>query len=265
VSLRKKCRDSQRIGGRVACEARKQFNAYQEIELRNTWFWFYHGAFREAQAPPLRARGHLIDWAQPRSVKRRSLISVCLALAATALIVLGYFSWNASIRRDRAELPRYGSAPEFNLKDQDGIQWNPERLRGNIWVAGFIDVADSSANALLSRFAELDQNFRKGEQLTLISAALPAADQGEPNLVDLARHYLASSRWHFVAGTPEQIHGLLDRWKQIVSAHADSNIASRFCLVDSEGEVRGVYDGRSPEVVQRVLEDVGTLLRTGIK
>jgi len=189
-----------------------------------------------------------------------------VALAAIGFIVLGYFSWNASIRRDRAELPRYGSAPEFDLKDQDGTHWNQERLRGKIWVAGFIDIADSGANALLSsRFAELDQNFRSGEQLALISTVLPPADHPEPKLADLTRRYLASSHWHFVAGTPGQIHDLLDRWKQIVSEQADGSVTSRFFLVDSEGAIRGVYDGRSSEAVPRVLEDIGTLLRSAAK
>jgi cytochrome oxidase Cu insertion factor (SCO1/SenC/PrrC family) len=189
-----------------------------------------------------------------------------VALAAIGFIVLGYFSWNASIRRDRAELPRYGSAPEFDLKDQHGTQWNQERLHNKIWVAGFIDLADSAANALLgSRFAELDQNFRSGEQLALISTVLPAADRPEPQLADLSRRYLASSRWHFVTGTPGQIHQLLDRWKQIATGQADGNVVSRFFLVDSEGGIRGIYDGRSPEVVQRVLEDIGTLLRSAAK
>ena len=199
-------------------------------------------------------------------MKRRSLIPVSVALAATALIVLGYFSWNASIRTDRAELPRYGSAPEFDLKDQDGIPLDKESLHGKIWVAGFINMADSGASALLnSRFAELDQNFRKGEQLRLISMVLSAANSSEPELADLARHYLASSDWRFVGGTPERTRNLLDRWKPIVSAQVDGSLASRFFLVDSEGVIRATYDGRSPETVQRVLEDIGTLLRSSAK
>jgi protein SCO1/2 len=189
-----------------------------------------------------------------------------VALSATALIVLGYFSWNASIRTDRAELPRYGSAPEFDLKDQDGRLVDKEILHGKIWVAGFIDTADSGASALLnSRFAELDQNFRKGEQLRLVSMVLPAASQSEAERANLARHYLASFHWRFVGGTPKGTQNLLDRWQPIVSTQVDGSLTSRFFLVDSEGVVRGAYDGRSPETVQRVLEDVGTLLRSGAK
>jgi cytochrome oxidase Cu insertion factor (SCO1/SenC/PrrC family) len=199
-------------------------------------------------------------------VRRRSLVSFFLAVGAVALIALVYFSWNTSIRRDRAELPHFGSAPEFDLKDQDGMPLDNERLRGKIWVAGFIEVEDPGSNALLSsRFAELDQNFRKAERLALVSTVLPAANQSEPKLADLARHYLASSRWRFVGGTSAKTQDLLDRWKPIVSTQADGNVVFRFFLVDSEGVVRGVYDGRSPETVQRILEDIGTLLRSGAK
>jgi cytochrome oxidase Cu insertion factor (SCO1/SenC/PrrC family) len=199
-------------------------------------------------------------------MKRQSLIRFCLALFAVALIVLVYLWWNASIRKDRAELPRRGSAPEFSLKDQDGLALDKERLRGKIWIAGFIDVADSGSNALLSsRFAELDQNFRKGERLTLVSIVLPAANQNEPKLADLARRYLASSRWRFVAGTGGETRDLLDRWERMLSPQTNGNAASCFFLVDSEGIIRGVYSGRSPETVQRILEDIGTLLRSGAK
>jgi protein SCO1/2 len=181
-------------------------------------------------------------------------------------MVLVYLSWNASIRRDRAELPRRGSAPEFSLKDQDGLPLDKERLRGKIWIAGFIDVAGSGANALLSsRLAELDQNFRKEERLTLVSTVLLAANQSVPKLADLARHYLASSRWRFVGGTWGETHDLLNRWERIGSPQTNGTAASCFFLVDSEGIVRGVYDGRSPETVQRILEDIGTLLRSGAK
>jgi cytochrome oxidase Cu insertion factor (SCO1/SenC/PrrC family) len=200
-------------------------------------------------------------------MKRRSLLSVCLPLFAIALIALVYLSWNASVRRDRTELPRYGFAPEFRLTDQDGIPLDNEHLRGKIWIAGFIDLADADSSASLSsRFAELDQNFRKAERLTLISTVLPAVNQSVPKLADLARHYLASSRWRFVGGTSAETLDLRDRWQRIASVQTDGKVvASRFFLVDSEGVVRGEYDGRSPEAVQRILEDIGTLLRSGAK
>jgi cytochrome oxidase Cu insertion factor (SCO1/SenC/PrrC family) len=202
-----------------------------------------------------------------RKYRRKSLTPFFLAVGAIALIALVYFSWNASVRRDRAELPRYGFAPEFRLTDQDGIPVDKERLRGKIWIAGFIDVADTDSSALLSsRFAELDQNFRKGERLTLVSMVLPAVNQSVPKLADLARHYLASSRWRFVEGTSAETHDLLDRWERIASVQTDGKVVvSHFFLVDSDGIVRGEYDGRSPEAVQRILEDIGTLLRSGAK
>jgi protein SCO1 len=197
-------------------------------------------------------------------VRRRSFITFCLALLAVTIIALGYFSWNASIRRDKTELPRYGLAPAFDLKDQNGASVNNERLRGKIWVANFLDLADSGAKALLaSRLAELDQNFQKTERLTLISIVIPVADQSGPRLTDLSRRYLASSHWHFLSGEPYLIRIVQDPWKLLVSA-SPGNAASRsFFLVDSAGVVRGVYDGSSPETVQRVLEDIGSLLRTG--
>jgi protein SCO1/2 len=190
-----------------------------------------------------------------------------LAFVSAIIIALGYVSWNASIRRDQSELPRYGSAPDFDLTDQNGMPMSKERLRGKTWVADFFYVADPDANALLSsRFAELDQNFQKGEQLILVSFVIPKDDLSGPNLSNLSRRYLASSHWHFLAGTADGIRKVEDRWKQIASVQADGRVVSRtLFLIDSGGAVRGIYDGTSPEAVQRVLGDIGTLLRTGVK
>ena len=199
-------------------------------------------------------------------MRKRPFITFCLALLAAAVIGFGYFSWNASIRKDKGELPRYGLAPPFDLKDQNGASVDNERLRGKIWVANFLDLAEPGSSALLgSSFAELDRNFQKAERLILISIVIPTADRDEPRLIDLSRRYLASSHWHFLSGEPRLLQIVQDRWKSLVSASADGSTTFRaLFLVDSEGVVRGVYDWRSPEMVQRVLEDIGTLLRTSI-
>jgi cytochrome oxidase Cu insertion factor (SCO1/SenC/PrrC family) len=203
---------------------------------------------------------------QADPVKRRSLLGACLVLAAIVLLALGYLSWNASIRRDRAELPRYGGAPEFDLKDQNQTSVDKQLLHGKIWVANFVEVAKPGASAVLSsRCAELDQNFGHGEQLTLISIVIPAPNQNGPVLKDLSQHYLASSRWHFVAGPSDEVNRLLEQWKLVLRNQNNGNLTSRLFLVDSESVVRGVYDGRSPEAVQQILGDVGTLLRSRSK
>jgi len=197
---------------------------------------------------------------------RRLLVTFCLAFIVAALIALGYLSWNASIRRDRAELSRYGVAPAFDLKDQNGISVAKQSLHGKIWIANFVEMGNPGASAVLSsKCAELDQNFRQNEQLTLISIVIPALNQNDSVLKDLSQHYLASSRWHFVTGSLDKIRRLLDLWRLAVPGQTNENLMSYFFLVDSKGEVRGVYDGRSPEAVQQILGDIGTLLRTSSK
>jgi peroxiredoxin len=198
-----------------------------------------------------------------RVVKRRLLVAIGLAVSALTIITLGYLSWNVSVRTDRAQLPRYGLAPEFELKDQDGIEIGDRRLRGRTWVADFFDSANPGPAALLaSQFAELDQNFQKGNQLTLVSFVIPKSEQDKPDLVNLARRYLASSHWRFVTSNADEAARLQGLFPKIDSVGTKPG---SFYLIDAEGTIRGVYDGRSPEVVQRLLGDIGTLLRTGSK
>jgi protein SCO1/2 len=196
-------------------------------------------------------------------MRRRLPSAAGLAIIAGAIVTLGYLSWNASVRTDRRQLPRYGSVPEFEFKDQDGIEIGNRRLHGRTWVADFFDSANPGPAALLaSQFAELDQNFQKGNQLTLVSFVILKGAQDQPDLVNLARHYLASSHWRFVASSADEAAHLQELFPKVGSVGSASG---SFYLIDAQGTIRGVYDGRSPEVVQRLLGDIGTLLRTGSK
>jgi protein SCO1/2 len=197
-------------------------------------------------------------------VKKRLPLAIGLIFIAGAIITLGYLSWNASIRTDRRQLPRYGNARDFELTDQDGVKVGTKQLRGQTWVANFFDPADPGQSALLaSRFAELDQNFQKANQLSLVSIVIPKSSQDRPVLAGLARRYLATSHWKFVTGNSDEV-GQIEKLFPVGSA-GTSAVTRCFYLIDAEGLIRGVYDGQSPESVQRLLDDIGTLLRTGSK
>jgi protein SCO1 len=192
----------------------------------------------------------------------RPSLKIAFVLVAGVVITLGYLSWNASVQKDRGQLPRYGSVPEFKFTDQDGIEIGNQRLRGRTWVADFFDVADPGTALLASQFAALDQNFQKGNQLMLVSFVIPKAGQDKPDLANLARRYLASAHWRFATSSADEVVRLRELLPKISSTETSTGL---FFLIDAEGTIRGVYDGRSPEVVQRLLGDIGTLLRTGSK
>ena len=122
---------------------------------------------------------------------------------------------------------------------------------------------------LSSHFAELDRNFSRSDDLRLVSFTLDP-DYDTPSVLKrYAQRYEASTRWRFVTGNKKQIEDLAITGFQGEAKTSGSELihfgTTTFALVDGEGVIRAYYDGSSAEVVQRLLTDLGTLLRASGK
>jgi protein SCO1/2 len=194
-----------------------------------------------------------------RSPIQQIVGATILLIVAAVLFFPAYLLWNASIQRSVAPLRWYGQAPAFQLKDQLSRMVGNAELRGRVWVVDFVKIGDQEEGELLtSRFAELDQNFRRSDSSALISFSRGAATATQ--LQDYAARYEASPHWHFLAG--EDITSPFAEWSTATSGQRGTlPLENAFILVDQKGEIRGVYDATAPEVVQKIFVDVGNLLR----
>ena len=189
-----------------------------------------------------------------------------IVLAVVGMAV-AFRSWRSSERTTSSPLPRFGVVPEFSLTDQEGRPFGLKDLQGKVWVANFIATRSSGPDPILSsRFAELDSDFKKDERLRLISLTVDPQSDTPEALRDYARRFEASVRWSFLTGENQKIDklvstgfGLAERDSRSISR--DGIHSTSFILVDANGTVRGHYDGTSNETVQRILTDVGSLLR----
>lgn len=182
---------------------------------------------------------------------------------------MAFRSWKFSEQTGIHPLPRFGAVPEFSLIDQNGHPFALSDLRGKVWIADFIATRSSGPDPILSsRFAELDTNFKKSEQLHLVSFTVDAQNDTREVLKDYARRFEATTRWHFLTGDKQTIDELATQGFQL-AAQDPANVSreqvrsTKFVLVDADGAIRGYYDGVSNEVVQRLLTDLGSLLRVG--
>jgi protein SCO1/2 len=197
----------------------------------------------------------------------RSLAGLLVIVLAVVGMALAFRSWKSSERTTSSPLPRFGVVPEFSLVDQEGRPFGLKDLQGKVWVANFIATRSSGPDPILSsRFAELDSDFKKDERLRLISFTVDPQNDTPGALRDYARRFEASVRWSFLTGDKQKIDGLVGTGFQLAE-HASHSIPhdgihnTNFILVDANGTIRGYYDGTSKEAVQRILTDVGSLLR----
>lgn len=191
-----------------------------------------------------------------------------LALFCIAAGVI-FWSWRNPVPRGEMELPVLGTVPEFQLTDEQGRSVTREFLRGRITVCQLVcSRCGDPCPLLLSRFAELDQNFRRTNKLQLISVTTDPRVDRPPVLARLHQRYEGSSHWVFVTGEPGAIASFvagvfgtapdLRGEEQLRQTATDVPL---LVLIDDEAQIRQRYQGLDQEVVAAVLDDVGTLLR----
>jgi protein SCO1/2 len=204
------------------------------------------------------------------TAQRGKLFGVLVLAAATITALLLYKSQRPPETRAAAPLPKIGKVPDFLLTDQDGHSWGIGELKGKIWVGDFICTRCPGPYAVMSsHFAELDRNFSGSDILRLVSFTLDPGYDTPSVLKRYAQHYQASARWRFLTGSKKaidelRIKGFCGKGNASGGEPVDFGTTT-FALIDGDGVIRAYYDDSSVEVVQKLLTDLGSLLRASRK
>ncbi len=192
-----------------------------------------------------------------------------VAFVSVALAVT--FAWS-SLKGTRPvklsnRLQPVADVPAFELTDQRGQPFGLDDLKGKIWVANFVFTRCAGPCPLLSsRMAELNQKIgRAGKGVELVTFTIdPAFDTPDVLAAYSKKLGAGPDRWKFLTGDPAAIQSLVVQGLlQPLAKEPDGTPAhsTRFVLVDRDGRLRGFEDGNDPEVVQKLLMDMGDLIR----
>ena len=198
----------------------------------------------------------------------RPVVWVIVFAAAAALIGGAYLSLkNTRPAAPSAPLEKFAQVPAFEFTDQTGAPFGSENLQGKIWVANFIFTRCKGPCPLIStRMADLNTKLNKlRDNVVLVSFTVDPEYDTPGVLAKYGELFGANSaNWKFLTGQPDAIKefvvkGLL----QPLSTEPDGTPAhsQRFVIVDGEGWIRGFQNGEDPEVVQKLMVDIGGLLR----
>jgi protein SCO1/2 len=191
-------------------------------------------------------------------------------LAAAGLIGLAYLSLK-SMRPPAlpSNLEKISKVPGFQLTDQTGKSITLDDLKGKIWAANFIFTRCKGPCPITTlRMQELHTKLKKARgNVALVSFTVdPEYDTPEILKTFGEQQGAEPASWKFLTGTPDAIQkivvaGLL----QPLAKEPDGTPAhsTRIVLVDREGWLRGYQDGLDPEAVQKLMVDIGELLREG--
>ncbi len=195
-------------------------------------------------------------------------------------IILGTFFWLKFAPRPALTgweakplegLGTYGSVPEFSLVERSGKPIALADLRGAIWIADFIYTTCIDTCPLQSaEMAKLQEQWKDKAGLKLVSFTVDPEKDTTKVLASYADRYKADSqRWLFLTGAKAEITRLVQEGFRLSAipavndGNADSVIlhSPRFVLIDKQAQIRGYYDSRDPQAIDRLKADVVTLTK----
>jgi len=190
-------------------------------------------------------------------------------LVATTVIAWAYMQFNETLgsRSYAAPLPQLAEAPQFELTDQEGRPFTTADLKGKIWVANFIFTrCQGPCPVITSRMAEINQALgAKAPDVKLISLTVDPDFDTPAVLKEYGERAGADGdQWKFLTGPREDVEKIISEGflQPLMKEPSGAPLHStRLVVVDREGMVRRFQDGNDPEVVQKILMDIGDLLR----
>jgi protein SCO1/2 len=202
---------------------------------------------------------------------------ILLGLMVAGLgIVIGTLLWiklapqprfGANQRSPLEEMGQYGAVPEFSLTERSGKTIRLEQLRGTIWIADFIYTDCQDTCPLQSaEMARLQDELSAQRAVKLVSFSVNP-DKDTPSILSqYADRFKASDRWLFLTGGQEEIKSLVQNGFRLSVATASSDPgvilhSPRFVLIDRQAQIRGYYDSRDNEALQRLRRDVAILAK----
>jgi protein SCO1/2 len=179
----------------------------------------------------------------------------------------GLMGWDA---KPLEGLQRYGSVPQFSLVERSGKTTTLADVRGSIWIADFIyTTCQDTCPMQTAEMAQLQEQWKDRAGLKLVSFSVDPEKDTTTVLSRYAERYKADAqRWLFLTGAKEEISRLVQEGFRLsaVALPGDGNVGSvimhspRFVLIDKQAQIRGYYDSRDPEAIQRLKNDVATLI-----
>ena len=195
-------------------------------------------------------------------------------------IILGTFFWLKFAPRPALTgwgakplegLATYGPVPEFSLVERSGKATTLADLRGAIWIADFIYTTCTDTCPLqTAEMAKLQDEWKDKSGLKLVSFSVDPEKDTTKVLSSYADRYKADSqRWLFLTGAKEEILRLVQEGFRLsampVASNGDTGSvilhSPRFVLIDKQAQIRGYYDSRDPQAIERLKANVATLTK----
>jgi protein SCO1/2 len=159
--------------------------------------------------------------------------------------------------------------PTFSFTDQDGKTVTEKTVDGKIYVADFIFTrCGSICPKMTTNMGLLQEKFKNNNEVLLLSHSVTPDMDSVPVLKKYAEAKgVISGKWHLLTGKEEDIYALAKKQYfagDTIGYYQTGNEflhTENFILVDKLRRIRGVYNGTLALEMERLADDINTLLK----
>ncbi len=155
----------------------------------------------------------------------------------------------------------------FSLTNQEGKTVTEKDYQDKIYVTDFFFVTCPTICPKMTKQMErVYSEFKSNNEVLFLSHTVMPENDSVPVLKEYAvKHNIDASKWNLVTGDKKQIYDLARKTYFAAITEGDGGVddfihTENFVLVDKEKRIRGFYDGTSENDVDRLINDINTLL-----
>lgn len=161
----------------------------------------------------------------------------------------------------------YQTIPPFSFVNQDNKLITDKDFDGKIYVADFFFTSCPSICPVMHRnMLKVYEKFKNNPEVKIASHTIDYKHDTPPVLKNYATKLgIRGTQWEFLRGSRDSVYTLAEK-NYLVAVSEDKRAPGGyvhqgwFVLVDKEKRIRGAYDGTQPDQVDKMMDDMETLL-----
>jgi protein SCO1 len=157
---------------------------------------------------------------------------------------------------------------DFSLINQNGDTVTQNILDGKIYVADlFFTTCGSICPVMTTQMKRVYDEYADNDKVMFVShTVMPEVDSANVLKEYAKKHNADIAQWIFLTGEKKQIYDLARKSYFAVATEGtgdehDFIHTENFILIDTKKRIRGFYDGTSEKDVNRLIDEIGILLR----
>ena len=166
-------------------------------------------------------------------------------------------------------IKKYHKIKDFSMKNQNGETITQEFYNDKIYVADFFfTTCPTICPIMTENMGYIQEKIKNDSDVLLLSFSVtPEIDSVEQLKKYALEKNVIDSKWNLVTGNKKDIYNLARKSYLVAKTNGDGGKydmihTENFVLVDKEKRIRGYYDGTNIEEMDKLLNDIGILIKS---